>query len=86
MPTIHRRISILDSGEVARQIDAAALAWPGAFSRQQLARRLMAVGAEVAERERADEIARRLAALDQAAGLAQYPPGYLQAMADEWPS
>ena len=40
----------MDSGEVSRQIDAAALAWPGDDSRQQLVRRLIAAGAGVAER------------------------------------
>jgi hypothetical protein len=76
---------MLDTGEVARQLDAAAAAWPEITTRQQLARRLMAAGAEVAQAERADLIARRRAALDQAAGLAEYPPGYLAALRQEWP-
>jgi hypothetical protein len=79
---------ITETDEVAEALDVAAALWPNIASRRELLLRLVARGREAVERERADEIERRRAAIRRTSGAltGAYEPGYLERLRDDWPA
>jgi hypothetical protein len=79
---------ITETDEVAEALDVAAALWPNIASRRELLLRLVARGREAVERERAEEIARRRAAIRRTSGAltGAYEPGYLERLRDDWPA
>lgn len=86
MPTTRPRFQVTETPDVERALRAAEAAWPDA-SRGERVVRLLQVGANTLETDRAEGRARRLAAIDFSAGSldAVYEPGYLERLRDEWP-
>lgn len=85
MPTTRARHQITETDEVASALDVAAQRWPDE-SRSELARRLIVHGArslELSALERALEI--ELALVELARIGADYPPGYLEQLRQDWP-
>ena len=83
------RLTITETDDIARLLDVAAERWPeGRKRRGPLLKRLAERGAEAAR----DDLAERQTAWEQViastAGIAPpgtYPPGYLDALRDDWP-
>jgi hypothetical protein len=86
MPTSRARFQVTETPDVERALRAAEAAWPSA-SRGERVVRLLQVGADALDADRAERRARRLAAVDFSAGSldAVYEPGYLERLRDEWP-
>jgi hypothetical protein len=79
---------ITETDDVAAALDAAAARWPEVRSRRELLLRLVEQGRDVIERDRAEEIERRRAAVRQTSGALTgvYEPGYLDRLRDDWPA
>lgn len=88
MPTTRPRLTITETDEIARAIDAAARRWPQIGSRRELLLRLVEQGRDAIERDRADEVERRRAAIRRTSGALSgaYEPGYLERLRDDWPA
>ena len=88
MPTTRPRLMITETDELAEALDAAAARWPEVASRRELLLLLVAQGRNVIERERADEVERRRAAIRRTSGAltGAYEPGYLDRLRDDWPA
>ena len=87
MPTARHRFQVTETDEVARALDAAEKRWPGEPRARLIVRLITENGAHVAEVNEAEE-RRRRAALEAVAGsfTGMYPPGYLEALREEWPA
>lgn len=86
MPTTRPRYQITETDEIARALDAAARRWPGE-PRSRLLVRLVVEGGEKAAEVSREATARRRAALEAIPDLGiRYPPGYLEALREEWPA
>jgi hypothetical protein len=74
------------TARVQKALDAAKAKWPGTPT-ATLAARLIAIGGDVVERELAEGLDRRVAAMQTASsrygGL--FEPGHLQALREDWP-
>src|SRR4051812_24055217 len=88
MPTTRPRLMITETDELAQALDAAAARWPEIGSRRELLLRLVARGREAIDREQADEIERRRAAIQRTSGAltGAYEPDYLERLRDDWPA
>ncbi|WP_029150553.1 hypothetical protein [Microbacterium indicum] len=89
MPTALPRHSITETPDVAAALRAASRRWPEDAARPAaLLRRLIDEGGHAIGQQNDAARARRLAALDEAAGAltGTYEAGYLDALRDEWPA
>jgi hypothetical protein len=88
MPTSRPRLMITETDEVAAALDAAAARWPEVGSRRELLLRLVEQGRATIERDRDEEIERRVAAIHRACGAitGAYEPGYLERLRNDWPA
>jgi hypothetical protein len=79
---------ITETDEVAAALDAAAERWPEVRSRRELLLRLVERGRGVIERDRAEEVERRRAAIRHTSGALTgvYEPDYLERLRDDWPA
>ena len=79
---------ITETDELAEALDAAAARWPEISSRRELLLRLVAQGRDAIERERAEEVKRRRAAIRRTSGAltGAYEPRYLDRLRDDWPT
>jgi hypothetical protein len=88
MPTTRPRLTITETDDVAAALDVAAGRWPDVSSRRELLLRLVEQGREVIERDRAAEVDRRRAAIQETSGAltGAYEPGYLERLREDWPA
>jgi hypothetical protein len=79
---------ITETDDVAEALDVAAARWPSVGSRRELLLRLVAMGRDAIERDRAEEIERRRAAIRRTSGAltGAFEPGYLERLRDDWPA
>lgn len=79
---------ITETDDLAEALDAAAARWPEIGSRRELLLRLVAQGRNAIERERAEDLERRCAAIRRTSGAltGAYEPGYLDRLRDDWPA
>lgn len=79
---------ITETPEVAEALDAASARWPEVGSRRELLLRLVEQGRNAIEREQANEVERRSAAIRRTSGAltGAYEPGYLERLRDDWPA
>jgi hypothetical protein len=78
---------ITATDEVAEAVDAAAARWPEVGSRRELLL-LVAQGRNAIEREQADDVELRRAAIRRTSGAltGAYEPEYLERRRDDWPA
>lgn len=88
MPTTRPRLVITETDEVAEALDAAAARWPEVGSRRELLLLLVAQGRNAIEREQADDVELRRAAIRRTSGAltGAYEPEYLERLRDDWPA
>jgi hypothetical protein len=88
MPTTRPRLTLTETDELARAIDAAAARWPEVRSRRELLLRLVDEGRSSLDRDRAAALARRRAAIRRTSGAltGHYEPGHLDRLRDDWPA
>jgi hypothetical protein len=89
VPTTRARLTITETDDVARMLDAAAECWPeDRAHRSRLLKRLAQRGAEAARVNRDEQWRAWEAVVDRAAGAAgpgAYPPHYLDVLRRDWP-
>ncbi|MCK0112387.1 hypothetical protein MWU75_09585 [Ornithinimicrobium sp. F0845] len=88
MPTARPRVLVTETDDLAAALQLAARAWPQERSRARLLTRLALLGGQrLAEPSHESRLSRRTAALEQHAGrfAGVFPPGYREALRDEWP-
>ena len=88
MPTTRPRITITETDDVARALDAAAARWPDAGTRQQLLLRLLAEGHQALLSAADENTARRREAIRRTSGALSgaFTPDYLAELRDDWPA
>jgi hypothetical protein len=88
VPTTRPRLTITETDDVARALDAAAARWPEVRSRQQLLLRLLAQGHEALRRDRDEDAERRRNAIRRTSGslTGSYAEDELAALREDWPA
>lgn len=86
MPTSRHRIQITETSDIEHAIDLAARHWPGE-SRSKLLLRVIHAGSSVLERDREEEIRRRLEAIEATSGKYSdaFSENYLAELRKDWP-
>jgi len=86
MPTTHPRIQVTVTPEVAQALAFAQTQWPDA-AKSELVTRLVLMGQQNLESQRANDRARRLQAVTETAGTlpGAYGPDYLDQLRSDWP-
>jgi hypothetical protein len=88
MPTNRPRLMITETDDVSAALDAAAGRWPEVRSRRELLLKLVEQGRGVIERDGAEELDRRRAAIRETSGAltGTYEQDYLERLRDDWPA
>ncbi|NLG21750.1 MAG: hypothetical protein GX555_10040 [Actinomycetales bacterium] len=88
MPTTRPRVLVTETDDLLAALDLAARTWPEERSRARLLTRLALLGRASLEGQSPESrLTRRTTALRQHAGqfAGMFPPGYREALRDEWP-